>query len=633
MWPIFSTRGGGMVYYALSLVREFLLMIPDRVVIFYGVHGQDLLSQIPDAKKILLHSPQDLFDNRDKFDVLFTPSWWGGVNMGDRPTVHVIPDIQEQYYPQFFSDEDLWLRSKYYRHSAKASTLLVTISEFSKSTIVEKFKIGPDKIRVVYAGIHPIFSDAGKEGTRPAGLPTDTKDFLFYPANSWNHKNHKTLLDALVKLKESRDLKIRLILTGQILAGDFNNVDLHKEIADRGLGDQVFHIGSIGLSELKYLYTHASALIHPSLFEGFGLPLVEAMAVGCPVIAATRTSIPEIAGDAAVYFDPENPDDIAAKIEWFWDNKSAVDARLELGKSIAREFTDRNSAANTLEVLEEAYRMASPEPGAAKSASRNPILTVVHMWTKIPDKTALDYLIELKKQFENRIEIVVFCRRSIPQYVKLTMESRGISVHSDAAFIPALSEFAKSLKSDFVFLADQNYVPPASLISYLDMSRHNPGSDVDVLYGDSYMIHKVSGQTREAPVYISETDDDLPPFCENYLLIRSEALRHELEKTPPDLSTDALIGRLYQSRSKARIYRTMALRFLDRFEMKDEFMMDKLYQKLCGRFSKQTAVGKLMRNRHFKGSLSRFLEVYFRMPPGIQKRLVAAYSSMAKVRR
>ena len=191
MWPFSTTQAGGMAYYALSMLREFCRMVPEDMVLFYGAHGKDLVAtvkEIRNIRQVELKNPAELYDYRSVFDTLFTPTIWGGVNMSDCPTVHVIPDIQEKYYPEFFSAEELDLRDTIAGHAARASTILITISHFSKKTIVDKFRIPDEQVHITRLAAHPIFSDDTCPGTRPTGMPERLDRFLLYPSNSWGHR-------------------------------------------------------------------------------------------------------------------------------------------------------------------------------------------------------------------------------------------------------------------------------------------------------------------------------------------------------------------------------------------------------------------------------------------------------------
>jgi glycosyltransferase involved in cell wall biosynthesis len=145
--------------------------------------------------------------------------------------------------------------------------------------------------------------------------------YLLYPARPWRHKNHARLFEAFARLRTIRP-ELRLVLTGE---GDFGVLPPGVEA-----------LGRISRDELVRLYQGAAALVFPSLYEGFGMPVLEAMACGCPVACSNVTSLPEVAGDAARTFDPRNIDDIAAAIESVLADPQPW---IERGLERARSFT------------------------------------------------------------------------------------------------------------------------------------------------------------------------------------------------------------------------------------------------------------------------------------------------------
>ncbi len=230
----------------------------------------------------------------------------------DRPpaatTVH---DLQHELYPQFFSRAELAYRRAVYGWTVKRSRLLIAISEHARETLVERYKLDPERVRTITLGIdHDRFT--------PDDRPREP--FLLYPANRWRHKNHDRLFEAFARVRRER-ADLRLVLTG---AGH-----------DRApLPDGVESKGHVAPDVLVELYRSAACLVFPSLYEGFGLPPLEAMACGCPVAVSNATSLPEVCGDAAEEFNPLAPEDMAGAIV------RALEGRLvERGLAHAAGFT------------------------------------------------------------------------------------------------------------------------------------------------------------------------------------------------------------------------------------------------------------------------------------------------------
>jgi glycosyltransferase involved in cell wall biosynthesis len=205
--------------------------------------------------------------------------------------VVTLQDLQHELQPQFFSRAERAWRRVAYHPSARRAHLVIVPSEHVRETALERLGIEGERVRVIPYGVD-------HERFRLSAVPREP--FLLYPANRWPHKNHERLFDAFaLVLRERPDL--RLVLTG------FGR--------DRGpLPNGVETRGYVTRDELADLYARAAALVFPSLYEGFGLPPLEAMASGCPVAVSRAASLPEVCGDAAQYFDPTSPAEIAEAV-------------------------------------------------------------------------------------------------------------------------------------------------------------------------------------------------------------------------------------------------------------------------------------------------------------------------------
>ncbi|MES2092846.1 MAG: glycosyltransferase family 1 protein [Actinomycetota bacterium] len=207
----------------------------------------------------------------------------------DQAFVQSLLDLQHLDLPQLFSRAELAYRRHFYEGAARRADAVITISEFAKKRMVELLNLPPDKIHVAHLAV-----DA--EHYRP-NLGA-RENFVLYPARGWAHKNHARLIEAMRRVRADIP-DMRLVLTG----GGLDTLrDLPEWVERRGL---------VSADELKELYRSAAALAFPSLYEGFGLPPLEAMASGCPVAASDTGSIPEVCGEAAVLFDPLDVESIA----------------------------------------------------------------------------------------------------------------------------------------------------------------------------------------------------------------------------------------------------------------------------------------------------------------------------------
>jgi glycosyltransferase involved in cell wall biosynthesis len=206
--------------------------------------------------------------------------------------VQSLLDVQHLDLPQLFSRAELAYRSQLYDRAARSADTVITISNFAKERMIELLRLPADKITVAQLGVD------GDQFTPNLG---ERENFVVYPARGWQHKNHARLIEAMAIVRRERP-EMRLVLTG----GALDSLGELPEWVDRR--------GLVSVDELRDLYRRAAVLAFPSMYEGFGLPPLEAMASGCPVAASNSGSIPEVCGEAAVLFDALDVEAIAAGI-------------------------------------------------------------------------------------------------------------------------------------------------------------------------------------------------------------------------------------------------------------------------------------------------------------------------------
>ena len=205
----------------------------------------------------------------------------------ERPSVVTLHDLQHLDLPQMFPRSERRFRSVAWHRSARGAHRVIVISEFVRERAIDALGLDPSRVRVTPLGLD-------HEELQP--VTRNREPFLLYPARRWPHKNHDRLFEAFGLLRRERP-ELRLVLTG---GGDFSAVP-----------DGVEARGHVARAEVVSLLQRASALVFPSLYEGFGLPPLEAMACGCPVASSNAAALPETVGDAARLFDPRDPAAIA----------------------------------------------------------------------------------------------------------------------------------------------------------------------------------------------------------------------------------------------------------------------------------------------------------------------------------
>ncbi len=319
---------GGIRNQLITLIDTWCEHLDATRLVAFGRPGN------PELQRILLRHPGMIFSPATRpvqigrqaslFDVAFFPF----ANFPDigcsKPAVTFIPDTQESFLPQNFRRADILNRAAIYARVRRASAQVITPSAFSRDCLVKLHGIKPDNVHVVPHSIGP-----GRTEHRPVGPAwLLTRNFVFYPAINWPHKNHESLLIALARLREN-SVFIPCALCGARLA---NGIDIDALIRRHGLEDQVVHLGQVSDEEVAWLYANAQLLVFPSRFEGFGLPVLEALSCGTPVACSGATSLPEIAPRHTRFFDPMHPDEIAFTIADMWCAPPVREGRADLSQ-------------------------------------------------------------------------------------------------------------------------------------------------------------------------------------------------------------------------------------------------------------------------------------------------------------
>lgn len=269
-----------------------------------------------------------------------------------RRSVLTIHDLQYLYYPEYFTKTKFRYLKTMVPRSAEAARLVLVPSEFSRRTVIERLNIDPNFVIVVPHGIGIREQEEASDIRQQYDLPGP---FFVFPAASYPHKNHLLLLEALSRLVKVRP-DIQLVLTGAKAWTEWSiakemNEKIRREIEKRGLTNNVKNLGYVSTGDLDALYREATALTFPSHFEGFGAPVLEAMARGCPVIAANATALPEVIGDNGILVSPDNADDWCEAMDRMIDDQELRSTLSKKGLERAAEFSWDRSAG----ILEEAY--------------------------------------------------------------------------------------------------------------------------------------------------------------------------------------------------------------------------------------------------------------------------------------
>ncbi len=234
-------------------------------------------------------------------------------------------------------------------HAVKQSRQVIAVSEFTKGDLMDKFRVNSDKISVIYEGVAKL--------SKPDSTPLNNKkilekynvqigNFLLYVGNAYPHKNLEGLLQIFTELlQEFKDLK--LILVGK---EDYFYKRLKGLTDSPELSRSVVFTGYVPDIDLEVFYKKASAYIFPSFYEGFGLPPLEAMAQGCPVISSDQGSLPEVLGEAAYYFNPYNFSESLEKIKIFLHNQDLKNELIAEGYKQIKKYSWQDCAQQTKDI-------------------------------------------------------------------------------------------------------------------------------------------------------------------------------------------------------------------------------------------------------------------------------------------
>jgi glycosyltransferase involved in cell wall biosynthesis len=296
----------------------------------------------------------DGYVESEGFDVIHFPTQ--AAYLTNVPSIYQPHDLQHLHYPNFFSDADWALREKRYRAFCGQAAYVCVQTEWTRQDLLRRYGLEPAKTVVVPWGMVFGAAPPRAEESRVAGVH-DTelpKIFFFYPAVTWPHKNHEVIFRALRVLKDRHGRTVDVCFTGA--ATEFRK-KLNRLARELAVEDQLHYLGFVSAEKLQSIYRSATAMVFPSKFEGFGLPLLEAFHLGLPVLCANATALPEVAQHAALYFDPDSPEELAALMLRILDDPEQRRALVANGAERLSSFSFRDTAAR----FQELYALAARE--------------------------------------------------------------------------------------------------------------------------------------------------------------------------------------------------------------------------------------------------------------------------------
>lgn len=262
------------------------------------------------------------FINKNNFDLYLSTDGWSSTRIKIKSVI-VIHDINFVHFPDFLQKSFCWFYSRYFPKWIKAADKVATVSHYSKKDIVDTYKVHSEKIDVLYNGASDIYEPiSNSEKLETKNKYTNGCNYFVFVGALHPRKNVINLFKAFDSFKGEDKQEIKLVIVGEKFYWNQETNEVYERLKHKN--DVVF-TGRLKQNELKQVLGSALALSYVSLFEGFGIPIVEAMNCGIPIITSNTTSMPEIAGDAALIVDPYSVDEIAQAMQ-----KMASDAELRI---------------------------------------------------------------------------------------------------------------------------------------------------------------------------------------------------------------------------------------------------------------------------------------------------------------
>jgi glycosyltransferase involved in cell wall biosynthesis len=267
---------------------------------------------------------------------------------GQHRTVLTIHDVWLTRHPQYskklfgqaLSSWKLGLR-------ARRVSRVVAVSHFSASEIQEVFHLPSDRVAVIHHGPSPdMFPERDDQKLQEvqARLHIPFRPFVLFVGGAEPRKNHTVVFNAFARSPQLAK-SLSLVAIGEVQSRGANLTETAREL---GITDSVHCPGYVSSGDLRMLYSHAEAFVFPSLYEGFGIPLLDAMACGAPIITGSGSALPEVAGDAALYVDPHDPEQLGMEIERLVGDRELQTQLRKKGFERVKQFTWDRAAQETL---------------------------------------------------------------------------------------------------------------------------------------------------------------------------------------------------------------------------------------------------------------------------------------------
>ena len=352
----------GVGQYSLSILKEWqkIASLNNQFIIYLSQPPQFWMPKKNRYFSYRIFGPQrfwtqfalpfNLFFKKRVIDVFFSPAHYAH-RFSPIKTMVTIHDLAYFYYPQEFKKNDLWQLKSWTKYSVKKAAKIIAVSQNTKKDLIKFYKINPEKITVVHNGYDTKRLNSQLGSSQIEKIKRKYKinsDYVVYLGTLQPRKNVDALIKAFSQVNKQSN-RLKLVLVGK---KGWLYKSIFAQVKKSGLEKRVIFTGFVPDEEIPFLLTGAKLFVLPSLYEGFGITVLEAMACGVPVLVSRVSSLPEVVGSAGRYIEnPQNYSEISQKITQILENPKLQKELSEKGIKQAQKFSWQKCAEETLKVL------------------------------------------------------------------------------------------------------------------------------------------------------------------------------------------------------------------------------------------------------------------------------------------
>lgn len=366
-----AAKTGGGVTYLQNLVTNILELSEHSIHFFVSTSVKKQFNVSTDTDRLTVR-PIDISGTKDRLwyeqtslprylireniDLLYSPS---EIPVLWCPCTQVVANQNPNLYYDIDIEKPLRQRARERTLSGAlevaqlVSEATIFVSESSKRKATRELRISEDNTYSVQHGVDSSFANVY---TSDAKVPSAEREYILLVSTVYKHKNVHNLIAAYARLPPGTRREHPLVIVGNKTVEPEYTREINNLAREMGVAENVSLVGRVSEAAIKSYYSNAHLFVFPSLIESFGLPILEAMAAGVPVAASANACIPEVGGNAAVYFDPEDPDQMSVVIEHALNDQTLREDLVARGQERARDFTWEECAQETLKVFERAVK-------------------------------------------------------------------------------------------------------------------------------------------------------------------------------------------------------------------------------------------------------------------------------------